>query len=202
MPQFLHIINKPAAGSTHAVGRANNNRIAERRSRFFRILNGVYRFTLRHIYTQAVHCFLERNSVFAAHNGINLDADYLDAVFVQDSGLRQFCAEVKAGLSPQVWQQGIRPLLFNYLSHCCEVKRLDIGNIRRSGVGHDSCRIRIHQHYFITQPAEGFTSLSTGVIKLAGLPDNDRPGTDYHYLFNIIPSWHVDFSFSSASGWL
>ena len=142
-----------------------------------------------------MHCFLEGDPVLAANDGVDFNTNDLDAVLIQDAGTCQFGAQVQAGLSTEIGQQGIRALSLDDFTYRLQVQRFNIGDISRPRVSHDSGRIGIHQDDFVAQAAQRFARLRSGIIKLAGLPDNYGPGTDNHYLVNIISFGHTDVSY-------
>ncbi len=87
--QFLQVVNEAAARAAHRVGRADHDGIAEFRCDLLRLFHGISRLAQRHIYSQAVHGFLEGDPVLAAFDGVHLDAKHLDIIFFQDSRFRQ-----------------------------------------------------------------------------------------------------------------
>ena len=58
--------------------------------------------------------------------------------------------------------------------------RLDVGGVGQLRVGHDGRRIGIHQHDAIALLAQRLAGLGAGVVELASLADDDRPGADNH----------------------
>ncbi len=63
-----------------------------------------------------------------------------------------------------------------------------------SQTGHDGGRIAVDQNDFITFRAQGFTGLRAGIIKFAGLPNNDggQEREDAAMASNISPDQHND----------
>ncbi len=55
------------------------------------------------------------------------------------------------------------------------VDRLDVDRIRRFRIGHDGGRIRVHQNDPITLFYQRLTRLSSGIIELTSLTDDDGP---------------------------
>ena len=62
-----------------------------------------------------VHGLLECHTVFAPFNGIDLHADNLHAIFLQNAGLSQFCTRDSARFVRRDWEAGHQDVLFNYL---------------------------------------------------------------------------------------
>ena len=77
-------------------------------------------------------------------------------------------------MSTEIGQQGIRFLFCNNLLYGFDIKRLNIGCIGHTGVGHDGCGVGIDQHDFVTQFSKGLAGLCAGIIKFTGLAYNNR----------------------------
>ena len=123
--------------------------------------------------------------------GLAMNADDLNAVLFEDAGLIKLRAEVKSGLTAEVRKQCVRTLLLDYLSKSLEIERLDVGDISDIGVCHNSCRVRVHKNYLVSQISESLASLCAGVVELARLTYDDRTGADYHYLVDILFFGHI-----------
>ena len=85
-PQLLHVVNEAAARSAHRVGRTDHHRIAEGCGDLLRLLDAVGRFAFGHVDAEAVHRCLECDPVLAPLDGIDLNTNHLDSVFVQYPG--------------------------------------------------------------------------------------------------------------------
>ena len=94
-PQFFQVVDQAAAGAAHGVGRANHHRIAQFRRDFFGILDRVHGGAFRHFDAEQIHLLLEFDPVLAALDGAQIDADHLDAVFLQNAQSGQFGGEVE-----------------------------------------------------------------------------------------------------------
>ena len=82
-PQLLHVVDQPAAGAAHRVGRADDDGIAELRGDLLGLFHACGDLAARHVDAQPVHRLLEAMTVLAALDGVDLHADHLDAVLVQ-----------------------------------------------------------------------------------------------------------------------
>ncbi|OPY89828.1 MAG: hypothetical protein A4E72_00972 [Syntrophus sp. PtaU1.Bin208] len=189
-PEFFRIVDESAPRAAHGISRADDHGIAEFGSDFFRLLHGIGRFALRHVDTQARHGFLEGYPVFAALDGVHLDADDLNAVFFQDSQLGQFRRQVQSRLPAEVWEDGIGFFIFDDFNHGLDVQGLDVGDIGHSGVRHDCGRIGVDQDNFVTEFPQGLAGLGAGIVKFTGLSDDNGPGTDNHDFFEIVALRH------------
>ena len=72
-----------------------------------------------------------------------------------------------------------------------DAERLDVGPVGQVRIGHDGGRIRIDQHHFIAVRAQRFAGLRAGIIELAGLADDDRPGADDQNAMEIVAPRHL-----------
>src|SRR5690606_20714124 len=62
---------------------------------------------------------------------------------------------------------------------------LNVSCIRHGWVGHDGRWIRVDQNNAVTFFTKGFTCLSTGVVKLTCLADDNRTSTNNQDAFNV-----------------
>ena len=68
---------------------------------------------------------------------------------------------------------------------------LDIGRIGHGGIRHDSGGVGVHEDDAITLFAQGLTGLCAGIIKLAGLTDDNRPGAQNQNALDIRSTRHA-----------
>ena len=66
-----------------------------------------------------------------------------------------------------------------------DIQWFDVGDVRHLRIGHDGSRIGIDKHDLIAEIAQCFACLGSGIVEFAGLPDDDRTGTDDEYLVNV-----------------
>ena len=141
------------------------------------------------------HQLLEDLPIFALVDGLEVGANQLDVVFLQDAVLVQFDRRVESGLAAQGWQDGIRPLLGDDRLDDLPGNRLDIGGIGEIGIGHDGGRIRVYQDDAHPLLAQNAARLRTGVIELAGLTDDDGTGSDHQDGLYVVALRHYLLSF-------
>ena len=190
--ELFLVVDQSAAGAAHGVGGAEDHREAQLLGDGKAFLDAVGDFGAGHLDAQAVHGLLELNTVFAAFNGVDLDADDLDVVLVQDAFLVQLGGEVQSGLSAQVREQGVGTLFRDDLLKTGDVQRLDIGDVCHLRVRHDGRGVRVDQDDLISEAPEGLAGLGAGIVKFAGLPDDDGAGPDDQYLVDICSLRHCD----------
>ena len=91
----------------------------------------------------------------------------------------------------------IGPLLADHFFCESEAERLDIGAVGQIRVGHDSRRIRIDEHHFEPVGLQRLARLRAGIVELAGLADDDRPGA---YDQNAVDVFAAGHSINSVDG--
>ena len=188
--QLLDVVDDAAAGAAHRVGRAQDHRIAELVRDLFGLFDRVARLGLRHRDAELVHGLLEDDAVLAALDRIEVDADDLNIVFIENAVVLQRNREVQRGLPAEIRQQRVRTLLRDDLLDAVDGQRFDVGVIRHAGIGHDRGRVRVGQHHLVAEPAQRLARLGSGVIEFARLPDDDRPRADDQHLLDVFPLCH------------
>ncbi|OQB20091.1 MAG: hypothetical protein BWY13_01232 [Euryarchaeota archaeon ADurb.Bin190] len=188
--QLLHIVDQAASRAAHGIGGADHHGIAQISCYSFGVLHAVDGGALGYLYPQIGHGLLEGDAILTPLYGIDLHPDHLHSEPVQDAGLCQLGAEVEAGLAAQIGQDGIRPLLFNDLSHSFQVEGLDVGDIGHGRIGHNSSRIGVDQNYPVAQPPQSLAGLGSGVVEFTGLADDNGAGANDHHLAEIVSLRH------------
>ena len=143
-----------------------------------------------HLDPEPLHGVLEVLAVLAPLDRVDVDADDLDPVLLEDPLAGQRRGEVQAGLPAQVRQQGVGPLLRDDLREGVHVQRLDVGHVRHAGVGHDRRGVRVDQDDLVPQFPQGLARLRPRVVELACLPDDDRAGPDDQDFADVVASRH------------
>ena len=64
-------------------------------------------------------------------------------------------------------------------------QRLDVGGVGDLGVGHDRRRVAVDQADPQALGLEHPAGLGAGVVELAGLADDDRPGADDQHVLDV-----------------
>ena len=157
--ELVFVVDQAAAGAAHGVGGTQNDRVAQLLRDGETFLDTVGHFTAGHLDAQHVHGILEFHTVLTALNGIYLDADHFDIVFVKDPFLIELGRQVQSGLSAEVRQQGVGPFFGDDLLKTIYVQRLDISDIGHLRVCHDGGRIGVHQYDLVSETAERFAGL-------------------------------------------
>ncbi len=162
----------------------------------------VDRFAAAHFQPDLLHRHFELVARFGLFNHGGRGPDHLDLVLLQNAVMKQVHRQIQAGLPAQGGQQGVGTLLGDHLLDHFPSQRFDVGPIGHFGIGHDGGRIGINQYDFIPLFPQRFAGLGTGIVKLAGLPNNDGTGADQQYLFEVVATWHETvFSFLWRKGY-
>ena len=139
---------------------------------------------------KAIHGFAEELAVFGHFNCVAFRTDQLNVEFLQNAQIIERQRSVQTGLTAHRWQERIRALFFDDFCNSIRRDRFDIGRIREARIGHDRRRIGVHQDDAVALFAQRFTCLCAGVVKFAGLTNNDWPCTNDHNRRNIGSLWH------------
>jgi hypothetical protein len=87
-------------------------------------------------------------------------------------------AVLSAVCPPMVGSSALGPLLLDDALDGAPVDGLDVDRVGAFRVGHDGGGIRVHQDDAITLFFQGLTRLSSRIIELARLADDDGPRAD------------------------
>ena len=185
--QLLDVVAEAAARAAHRVRGAHDDGVADLLlHELDRRLDGVDDARLWRLDAELLHRLLEDLAVFAALDRVEVDADHLHAVPVEDALLRKLHRQVEARLSAEVRQNRIGTLLRDDLLKSRLVEGLDVGRVGHHGVGHDRRRVGVHQDDLVAAGAERLAGLCAGIVEFARLPDHDRARADDENLVNVV----------------
>ena len=119
-------------------------------------------------------------------------------MLLQEAFLGQLHGEGQAALSAQGRQEAVRLFLQDDAAQGFQRQGLDINFIRRGMVGHDGCRVRVHQHHFQPCVLQGTAGLGTGIVELGSLTDDNGAGADNHHAMQFRIQRHTLFPPISA----
>jgi hypothetical protein len=170
----------PRAQAAHGEAGPHHDRQAELLDRFTDFFHGETHSAAGGFTTHLGDDVLEHLPVLAALNGVEVGADELHAVALQRPVLVQRDRGVQRGLPAQGGQQRVNlvaalRLLGDHLLDEGGGYRLDVGVVGVLRVGHDGGRVGVDQADLQPLRAQHPAGLGTGVVELAGLPDDDRP---------------------------
>ena len=92
-------------------------------------------------------------------NGLKIGADQLNATTLERAVFGQGDRKVQSGLPPHGGQQRIRTFPFDHPGDHLRSQRLDVGPIRHLRIGHDRCRIGVHEDDLVTLGTQRLTGL-------------------------------------------
>ena len=157
--QLIDVVDKAAARTAHGVGGTQYARIAKALGDLDRFFDGVGNLRTGHLDAERGHGLLEFVTILAALDRIDLNADHLHAVFVENALVRELRAEVERRLPTEVRQQRIGAFFGDDLLKALAVERFDISDIRRVRIGHDGGGIGVDQHDLVAKRAQCFARL-------------------------------------------
>lgn len=133
----------------------------------------------------ARHRILELEAVLGLVDGLGRGADQLDLVLVQHAVAPQVQRAVQRGLAAHGRQDGVGTLLGDDLLDRLPGDGLDVGDVGRGRVGHDRGRVAVDQDDLVALFAQRLAGLHAGVVKLAGLADDDGTGANDQNAFEV-----------------
>ena len=106
--QLVDVVDHAAACAAHGVSRTEHNRVLELLSDLHSFLNGICYLAAWHFNAELLHCVLEFDTILAALDRVDLNADHLHVVLFKYASLAQLGAEVQTGLTAEVRQHRVR----------------------------------------------------------------------------------------------
>ncbi len=128
----------------------------------------------------AGHRLAEEAAVLGHLDRFAPGADHLDAASRQHPHLLDRERGVEAGLAAHGGQERVGALDLDDPGDDLGGDGLDIGGVGQRGVGHDRGRVRVDEDDAVALLAQRLAGLRSGIVELAGLPDDDGSGTDDH----------------------
>ncbi len=188
--KFTGVVRETAAGAAEGEARAYHNRVGELLGGVEALLGRCADGAARGLTTDRRDDVLERLAVLPRPDRVDVRADQADAVPVEDTGVVQRDRGVQRGLATHRREQRVGPLPIDDLCNHVRRDRLHIGGVRQVRVGHDRGRIAVDQHHPQALRAQHPAGLGTGVVELAGLANDDRPGPDDQHAAQIFSPRH------------
>ena len=174
--ELFLVVSDTATAAAHGKGRPDNNRETDRGLHLKCDFHTVGDLRPRRTQTDVGHGIPEQTTILGHINGFTTGADHLNTKLLQHTLTHQVERTVQCRLPTHGGQQRVRTFFLDDLRHCLPVNRFDINRIRHVRIGHDGGRVGVHQHHPKTFLAQCLAGLGTGIIKLAGLSDDDRAG--------------------------
>ena len=146
------------------------------------VLHGMAHRGLHRNLIQFLH---KKVTVFCVHDGFHGRAQHLHAIFLQHSVLVKRRTTVQRRLPAKGQQDAVRTFLLDDFRHKIGRDRKEIHLVRDTLRCLNRGDIGIYQHGTDSLFAQSLQSLRTGIVKLAGLSDFQRSGTQHQNLFEL-----------------
>ena len=179
------VIGDAAAGAAEGEGGPDHGGQARQLQRGDRLVIARDQAALRALEPDAGHGLAEELAILGHLDGMGIGPDHLDAQRLEPAGAVQRHGGVEGGLAAHGGQQSIGALALDDARDDLRGDRLDIGGVGQLRVGHDGRRIGIDQDDPIALLAQRLAGLRPGIVELAGLTDDDRPGADDEDGFDV-----------------
>ena len=144
----------------------------------------------RHLEPARAHGLPEELAILCTSDHVDRRADELDAELVEDAVLPELDGEVERGLPAERRQERVGALAAQHRGHSLEVEGLDVRAVGEPGVGHDRRRVRVDDDRAVALLPEHLQRLTARVVELAGLADDDRPGSDDADRLDVVAPGH------------
>ncbi len=132
----------------------------------------------RGLQAYGLHRIIKQFTVLSLVDGLGTGTNHFHIVFFQHAMTLKIQRTVERRLPAHGWQNSVRTLFFNDFLDDLPGHRLNVSGVSHRRVSHDGSRIGVHQNNAITLFAKRLAGLGAGIVKLAGLADNNGPGTD------------------------
>ena len=146
------------------------------------VVDGLDDRRLRHRLADPGHQRSESATVLGGPDGIERRAEHAHLAAVEHARVIERHRQVQPGLAAERRQQGVRPVLLDHPRDPLEGERRQDHGPADVGIGHDRCRVRVHEHGLDTRLTERQAGLHAGVVEFGRLADEDRAGADDEHL--------------------
>ena len=140
--------------------------------------------------TDLLHREFEELSIFGLPDGGWARSEQLDPEPRERSIIVERERQVERRLPAERRQDCLRPLPLEDRPKRRRLERLHVGPIRELRIGHDRGRVRVDQDHLVPLGSEGLRPLHSGVVELAGLPDDDGSRADEKNLSEVVAPRH------------
>src|SRR5438552_10533952 len=176
--QLRGIVRDATPGAAESEGRTDDERVSNARCECERLLDRVGGDRFRDGLADREEKLFERLAVFGLLDRGEGRAEKSHSKALEYTGLGELHREVEAGLPAKRREEPARPLSFDDSLEDLDGKRLEVGDVRHAGVGHDRRGIGVDEDGLDAFLAERAASLRSGVVELRRLADENRPAPD------------------------
>jgi len=133
---------------------------------------------LRNRLFDLAHERTELLAVFGLSNRGKRSAQELDVVLLQDSRVAKLGGQIQASLSAKRRKESVGLFSVDDALTEVDVEGFDVESVGHSRVGHDGGGVGVDQDNFMTLFLEALAGLSSRIIELRRLTDDDGTGAD------------------------
>ena len=136
------------------------------------------------------HRVLELQAVFGLVDGLGRGANQFYLVLVEHAVAPEVERAIERSLPTHGRQDRVGALLGDDFLHRLPGDRLDVGDVGSRRVGHDGGGVAVDQNDLVALFPQGLAGLHAGVVKLAGLTDDDGTSPDDEDRLNVCALGH------------
>ena len=179
------IPRKAAARSAQGKCGAENDGIADGVCSLNRFFNAVCDLRGNDRLADPLTKLLEKLSVLGAFDAFGVCAEQFDFTLLKHALFGKLHCKVKSGLAADSGNDCVGALVAAYPCHIFEGQRFHINLVGDGGVGHNGGRVGVCENDLVALFFKGEAGLSSGIVKLGCLSDDNGAGAYDKYLFNI-----------------
>ena len=176
--ELLPVVGDAAAGPAEREGGADDGREADAGGDLKGLFDRVGIAGGSHVDADLLHRHLELLAIFGALDRVVVCAKQLHPELFQHAVLVEGLGQVERRLAAHGGEDGVGPLLGDDVAHIGGRERLHIGGVGQLRVGHDGGRVGVDQDDPVALLPQRTHRLGAGVVKLAGLTDDNGPRSD------------------------
>ena len=136
------------------------------------------------------HRVLELEPVFGLVDSLGRSAYEFHLVLVEHAVAPEVERAIERSLPAHGRQDRVRAFLGDDFLHRLPGDWLDVGDVGSRRVGHDGGGVAVDQNDLVALFPQGLAGLHAGVVKLAGLTDDDGTGPDDEDRFDVCALGH------------
>ncbi len=194
LDELFGVVGDAATRAAHGKGGTDDAGEADHLLHAPRLFHVVGDASTRALEANAAHRLVKTGAVFGLVDGVGGGTDHLDTELGQHAMLLQRQCAVERSLAAHGGQDGVRALFLDDFAHHFPGDGLDVGGVCHLRVGHDGGRVGVDQNDAVALLAQGFARLGAGVVKFAGLADDDGAGAEDQDALKVITFWHETLS--------
>ena len=192
--QLFFIAGEASSGAAESKRRSEHDRIADLFCCQLCFLNAVGDHARYHRLAYGLAHLFEELSVLGSLDGVCGSSEKLYSALGKNSLAVELHRKVESRLSADPRNDGVRPLISEYLRDIFKRERLHIYLVRNRCVGHDRRRVGVAEDHLVSLLLQRETGLCARVIELRSLADNDRAASYDKYLFDVFSFCHFALS--------